>query len=71
MFIAALFMIAGRRPDLVETLLTGLTGASFAVALAVANSAGPSTSSETVLGIFQPSVFFAFWLLLAASLREG
>lgn len=71
MLVAGVFMIAGRRRDLVEKLLAGLTAASFAIGLAVASAAGATTSAEMVFGTFQPALFFAAWLFLALALRDG
>ena len=71
MAIAGALMVAGRRRDLVEKLLAGLSAASFAIALAVASAAGPTTSAEVVFGTFQPALFFAGWLFLALALRDG
>jgi hypothetical protein len=71
MAIAGALMVVGRRRDLVEKLLAGLTAAGFAIALAVASAAGPTTSAETVFQTFQPALFFAAWLFLALALRDG
>lgn len=71
MLVAGGLMVAGRRRDLVEKLLAGLTAASFAIALAVASAAGSTTSAETVFGLFQPALFLAVWLSVALALRDG
>jgi peptidoglycan/LPS O-acetylase OafA/YrhL len=71
MLIAGFLMIAGRRRDLVEKLLAGLTAASFAIGLAVASAADPATSAETVFATFQPALIFAACLFVALGLKDG
>jgi hypothetical protein len=63
-------VVARTRFDLVRALLGGLAGSLFALACAAAATAGPSTKSDTIFGLFLPPLLLGLALFVALACRS-